>query len=404
MTGRIRSIKPELLEDEKTSTLSDSEFRIFVSAILMADDYGNFRGSWSFVAGQAFHSAPDEPGREAGFERLIAIGLLDRYRVRGQVYLHIHGWERHQRVDKPGKARCPGPSEADQCNPRSRDSRETLATDLRSGSPNPTSESDPERDLRAHTDRPPVAPEPTTLDVPQRSPEPSAPPSPRREPTDAPWGQPGDFGAKVAGETPTLRVVEPEMVPEERLSPWDPRAPEPAPRGDGRQVLSDDAFGADEVIGVYNAHRPPGLPACEPDEEDRAQLVRDIVGVIREARKADKSARAAGRPPSLGLHTVEGWIAFCERMHQAPPLLNFSPLPTLAKWVAGQGGARMRAALKRGDYDGERATSAPRETAMERNVREAFERARGADDRADNEPAWAAMLTAGSGAAAVKRR
>jgi hypothetical protein len=208
----------------------------------------------------------------------------------------------------------------------------------------------------------------------------------------------------VAGETPTLRVVEPEMVPEERLSPWDPRAPEPAPRGNGRQVLSDDAFGADEVIGVYNAHRPPGLPACEPDEEDRAQLVRDIVGVIREARKADKSARAAGRPPSLGLHTVEGWIAFCERMHQAPPLLNFSPLPTLAKWVAGQGGARMRAALKRGDYDGERATSAPRETAMERNVREAFERARGADDRADNEPAWAAMLTAGSGAAAVKRR
>jgi two-component system sensor histidine kinase BaeS len=37
MSGRIRTIKPELLDDERTATLSDAAFRLFIGLILLAD-------------------------------------------------------------------------------------------------------------------------------------------------------------------------------------------------------------------------------------------------------------------------------------------------------------------------------------------------------------------------------
>ena len=45
MAGRIRTIKPELLEDDATAGLSDSAWRVFVSMLLLADDYGNLRAN-----------------------------------------------------------------------------------------------------------------------------------------------------------------------------------------------------------------------------------------------------------------------------------------------------------------------------------------------------------------------
>ena len=43
MSGRIRTIKPELLDDAVTAGLSDMAFRLFVSSIVLADDYGRLR-------------------------------------------------------------------------------------------------------------------------------------------------------------------------------------------------------------------------------------------------------------------------------------------------------------------------------------------------------------------------
>lgn len=42
MAGRIRSIKPEILDDEKCASLSHLE---------IADDYGNLRGDPDYVRG-----------------------------------------------------------------------------------------------------------------------------------------------------------------------------------------------------------------------------------------------------------------------------------------------------------------------------------------------------------------
>lgn len=151
--ARIRTIKPELLEDERTATLSHEGFRLFVSLLVLADDYGNLRAHPEYIRGQAFW------GRDADVEgalnELMAAELVLPYRIRGQLYLAIRGWSKHQRVDKPGKPRVPPPDDAaaeilnrwDGSREDSRKSREdslglreTLATDP-----------DPDPDLRTPT-------------------------------------------------------------------------------------------------------------------------------------------------------------------------------------------------------------------------------------------------------------
>jgi len=121
--ARIRSIKPELLEDEKTATLSHLEWRLFVSAILLADDYGNFRASPARVSGVALWAHREDVG--PALDALESAGLIVRYTVDGQAYAHISGWEKHQKVDHPGKPSCPGQEKV------SRNPRESLAETAR---------------------------------------------------------------------------------------------------------------------------------------------------------------------------------------------------------------------------------------------------------------------------------
>ncbi|MCL2724587.1 MAG: hypothetical protein FWD69_09150 [Polyangiaceae bacterium] len=54
--GRIRSIKPEILEDAVTAGLSDVAFRIFIAVIVLADDYGRFRAEPGWLRGQIYWS------------------------------------------------------------------------------------------------------------------------------------------------------------------------------------------------------------------------------------------------------------------------------------------------------------------------------------------------------------
>jgi hypothetical protein len=158
MAGRIRSIKPEILEDEKTAGLCHVEWRLFVSLWLISDDYGNLRGDPDYVRGQCLWATRETRETVANaLEGLASVSLVSRYAVRGQSYLHIAGWDKHQKVDKPGKARMPGPEQADgeslqagtlhsrdsreTLEESSRDSRDTLAPDLRP----PTSDHDRKR-------------------------------------------------------------------------------------------------------------------------------------------------------------------------------------------------------------------------------------------------------------------
>jgi len=148
MSGRIRTIKPELLEDEKTAALAHDEWRVFVSLLLVADDYGNCRANPELLEGQILWGArPSRDFREI-LAKLSDVSLVSLYTVRGQAYLHVVGWEKHQKVDKPGKPRCPAENEADPQD--SRDSRESLARVSRlTPTPTPTPTTDHRPGARA---------------------------------------------------------------------------------------------------------------------------------------------------------------------------------------------------------------------------------------------------------------
>lgn len=107
MSGRIRSIKPEWLEDERLALTSPEARVLSVALLLLADDHGNGRMVPQIEASRIF---PASPGIFAkALDDLRSTLFVDLYRLNGQTYFTIRNWTKHQRVDKPGKPRVPGP-------------------------------------------------------------------------------------------------------------------------------------------------------------------------------------------------------------------------------------------------------------------------------------------------------
>lgn len=141
--GRIRTLKPEILEDKVTAGLTSDEFRLFVGMILLADDYGNLRAEPAWLSGQIFWLAGLSRDPRECVARLADARLVELYLVDGQSYAHIRNWAKHQRVDRPGKPRVPRENEGirETLATLSRDPRDTLATDQGPGpgpGPGPT--------------------------------------------------------------------------------------------------------------------------------------------------------------------------------------------------------------------------------------------------------------------------
>lgn len=113
MSGRIRTIKPEWLEDETLGRAGDVARVLSVALILMADDHGRGRAAEEYVASQAWPYAHSESLAKAreGLASLSAMGFIKLYMVGGQRYFAIVNWSKHQRVDKPSKPRIPSPPE-----------------------------------------------------------------------------------------------------------------------------------------------------------------------------------------------------------------------------------------------------------------------------------------------------
>ena len=129
--SRIRTLKPEILEDAVTAGLSDVAFRLFVACILLADDHGRLRAEPSWLRGQVYWSRDVDAAGLAG--AMVELdGLLTFYTVSGQRYAEIRNWSKHQKVDKPGKPRIPSVDDGirESLAEPSRDLRESLATGL----------------------------------------------------------------------------------------------------------------------------------------------------------------------------------------------------------------------------------------------------------------------------------
>lgn len=115
MSGRIRTVKPEWLEDEHMAAASDEARLLSVGLILLADDHGNGRAHEMFVGSRVWpYGDPHETLAKVSraIRELSEMGFIKLYNVNNQAYFHIHNWKRHQRVDKPGRPRVPGPGEA----------------------------------------------------------------------------------------------------------------------------------------------------------------------------------------------------------------------------------------------------------------------------------------------------
>lgn len=130
--GRIRTVKPEWAEDEVMVMASPAARAMSICLMVYADDYGRNRCNAKMIACRFFPGHPDE-GTSA-LDELEEIGFIHRYVVKGQTYYEIVNWERHQRVDRPGKPVVPPPSET-HANSQEfpgipRKKTETLATDL----------------------------------------------------------------------------------------------------------------------------------------------------------------------------------------------------------------------------------------------------------------------------------
>jgi hypothetical protein len=105
---RIRSIKPEILEDEKAEALSDRAWRLFVSTWCLADDEGRFRASASYLAGQVFPSKRLSTDQVDGaLAELVDAGMLHVYAHKGQRYGCVANWTKHQRIDRPKPSHLP---------------------------------------------------------------------------------------------------------------------------------------------------------------------------------------------------------------------------------------------------------------------------------------------------------
>jgi hypothetical protein len=122
---RIRTVKPEIHQDEAIGELSDSAFRLFIGLITQADDLGRLRGDPRLVGAQVWPYRPKTVAEIAAWlEELEDGGLIVRYSHKGRAFICLPSWGTHQRIDNASKSRIPAPNEeGEEVSPRDSASR-----------------------------------------------------------------------------------------------------------------------------------------------------------------------------------------------------------------------------------------------------------------------------------------
>ena len=135
-----RIIKESILTSETTASLDDFSFRLFVSLICLADDFGRGKANPAIIKGQAF-ALRDEVTKEQverGLEELVKVDAIHLYTIGDTTYFYFPTWSKHQRV-RNSKAKCPPPPIYDNLPQFAADCGNSpqLAADCRNLPPNP---------------------------------------------------------------------------------------------------------------------------------------------------------------------------------------------------------------------------------------------------------------------------
>ncbi|VVE00189.1 hypothetical protein PIN31115_02063 [Pandoraea iniqua] len=109
--ARIRTIKPDFWTDETMVELDMAARLFFIGSWNFADDNGNLPRSPKKLKMQVFPA--DAIDVDPLIHSLIAHGLFAEYTVRGEKYLHIKGFRKHQVINRPSKTGLPTPEMAD---------------------------------------------------------------------------------------------------------------------------------------------------------------------------------------------------------------------------------------------------------------------------------------------------
>ena len=110
---RIRSIKPEFWRSPDVSCLAIEDRLLFIGLWSYVDDNGVGEDRVSIVAADLFADDLERDPSDTfarvsrGLANLAAAGRIIRYTVAGRDYLEVANWSKHQRIDRPGKARMP---------------------------------------------------------------------------------------------------------------------------------------------------------------------------------------------------------------------------------------------------------------------------------------------------------
>lgn len=110
MRPRIRTIKPEMWEDEKIVALSRDARLLLIGLVTMADDEGRFRARRSGIIGHCLQGDDDAPRRIDGWIREIQQqGIVVFYVEAGTPYGAFRHWRRHQKINRPQPSDLPPP-------------------------------------------------------------------------------------------------------------------------------------------------------------------------------------------------------------------------------------------------------------------------------------------------------
>jgi hypothetical protein len=104
---RIRTVKPEWLEDDRVVGCSDAARVLSIALISMADDEGRGRLGPSAAA----RVWPLEPKKMGKAIRELEGWFVVAYEHGGQRYYQIRNWARHQKINRPSPSRIPAPSD-----------------------------------------------------------------------------------------------------------------------------------------------------------------------------------------------------------------------------------------------------------------------------------------------------
>jgi hypothetical protein len=109
--ARIRSIKPEFWVSEQVAECSPSARLTFVGMWTFSDDNGVHPAKPKTLKAELYPMDDISAGQVAEWvAELIAVGLVAEFKgpEDGDLYWHITGWARHQKIDKPS-AKYPTP-------------------------------------------------------------------------------------------------------------------------------------------------------------------------------------------------------------------------------------------------------------------------------------------------------